>query len=436
MIKIEKVKKENSMEIDINISGEEWEKFLKNSKKELFNNLELKGFRKGKVPEKIAQKNISDLKIQNKAVDMAIEKHYPNLIKKVKNEKVISRPSFRVEKISNEEVLIKMILALFPEIDLGDIKDIKVSYKEPNVTEKEINEEFKQSEKHFMDLNEIKDKDYEIKNGDIVNLNFVGKLKGKEFENGKADNHELEIGSKSFIDGFEDQLIGMKKDQEKVIKVTFPEEYPDSKLKGKEVTFDVKINSISKNVMLKGEELEKRFKQFDLKSFDDLKLRIKKILEQTKKQEADDKLLREFIEIVKKNLNTEINIPDVLLNDEVEKELKSFKEKLLQQGQDWKEYLKMIGSTEEDFKEKNLKISTRNRIMDGLIYSKVIDDFRIKVTDNDYEKEVEEIAKNQKMNVEDLKKQFQKEMLFNSIQFKKLINKIKKNSKEKTKSNN
>ncbi len=431
MLKIEKTKKENSIEIDISISGETWDKFLKNSKKDLFNNLELKGFRKGKVPEKIAQKHISDLKIQNKAIDMAIDKHYHDAIKKVKNEKIISRPSFQIEKISNDEVLIKMILILFPEVELGDLKEIKVSYKEPKITQKEIDEEFKQSEKHFMDLDEVKDVDYKIDNGDFANINFVGKLDGKEFENGKADNYDLEIGSKSFIEGFEEQLIGMKKGQEKSINVKFPEEYPDDKLKGQDVTFDVKINSISKNVMLKGEKLKEKFEQFNLKSFDELKSRIKKILLQTKKQESDDKILREFIEVVKKNLDKEIEIPEVLLNDEIEKELKSFKEKLLQQGQDWKEYLKMIGSNEEEFKENNLKISTKNRIIDGILYSKILDNFKIKVTDNDYEKEIEEISKNQKMDIEDLKKQFNKEMLFNAIQFKKLVNKIKKNSKEK-----
>ncbi len=426
MIKINVEKNNGNVEVELNISKEKWQKLLERAKKDLMSNLELKGFRKGKVPQNIAEKSISEGQIFNKAVDHALESHYNEAMEKIKDERIVSRPEVQVLKVTNEEAIIKIVSALFPEVKLGDYKNIKVEFVEPEVTDEEFKAEMKQTESLFEQVKIIEDKEHKVVNGDIVNIDFNGKLNGKEFDGGKAEGFDLEIGSKSFIEGFEDQIIGKKSGEKFVVKVTFPNEYPVDELKGKETEFDVKINHVSKKEKATGDELKEKLKQFKLGSMKELEERVKNLLTDRKQQEANDKFFREFVEAIKKSNNEEFKIPETLLKQEIDQEFKSFQDKLSQQGMVMKDYLKMLNMSEQEFKNNNLKKASENRIIDGLIYSFLIEDLGIKLEEKDFEKEFESIAKAQNMKVEEVKAQLNAEMLQNSLIFKKLIEEIKK----------
>ncbi len=424
MIKIDLIKENNNAKVTMKVSENLWKNSLKNAEKKLIDSLELKGFRKGNVPEAIAKQHISQDKIRTEAVNVVLDKHYSDAIDKIKDEKILSQPSISVEKISDEEVIINVIAELFPEIKIGDFSKINVSFQEPVIDENELKMEIEKSQEIFQGLKNIEDKNHKLQNGDFANIDFVGSVAGKEFEGGKAEGFDLEIGSKQFIDNFEEQLVGMKVNDEKTITVKFPEEYPVEELKGKDADFKVKLNHISKKVELEGDDLKEKLKLYNVSSVEELNKRIENMLLDKKEQESYDKFFNDFIGEVKKLEGFELNVPNSLLAQEINNEFKSFTEKLVNQGMDMKSYLKMLDLSEEDFKEKNLKIAAEDRIKNGLIYSQLLSDLDIKLTDKDFEDEYERISKNQDLSIEEVKKQLPKQMLENTLVYKKLINNL------------
>ncbi len=426
MIKIDLVKEKDNAKVTMKVSENLWKNSLKSAEKKLIENLELKGFRKGNVPENIAKQHISKDKIRTEAVNVVLDKHYSDAIDKIKDENIISQPSVSVEKISDEEVIINVIAELFPEIKLGDFSKINVSFQEPVLDKDELKVEIEKSQEIFKGLKQVDDEKYQLQNGDFANINFVGSVAGKEFDGGKAEEFELEIGSKQFIDNFEDQLIGMKKGEEKTITVKFPEEYPVEELKGKDADFKVTLNHISKKVELEGEELQKKLKAYNIESIEELHKRIENMLLDKKEQESYDKFFNEFVNEIKNSKEFELDIPNSLLLQEVNNEFKSFAEKLTNQGMDMKSYLKMLSLSEQEFKDKNLKIAAEDRIKNGLIYSQLLSELNIELTDKDFEDEYERIAKNQEMSIDEVKKQLPKQMLQNTLTYKKLVDSLVK----------
>lgn len=414
-----KNKKENgNLIVTLKLNGNEWTTFIKEATKKLNENLEVKGFRKGKVPQEIAKKHISSNKVLNEAINIAIDKNSKNVFENIKDEQTISRPEVSIAKVSDSEAEINFTFALAPEIKIGNFKEVKIKYEVPKVEKEELDTQLEQLKPFFKDTVE---EDKIVENNDTVNIDFVGKVNGKEFEGGKSENFDLKIGSKSFIDNFEDQLIGMKKGDKKTITVKFPEEYPSKELKGKEANFDVKINSVKVEKDLSNEEINKKLKPLGYENKDDLIKKMKLMLEEQKEQQAKDTFFKEFVKEVTSKDDSEINIPEILLNQEIDKELKNFSSKLEEQNLNMKQYLEMISSTIEDFKEKNLKPQVQSSITEGLVYQYLIKELDIKVTDKDYTDEIEKIAKQQSMKVEDVEKQIQRQSVEGAMQFNKLI---------------
>jgi len=248
-----------------------------------------------------------------------IDKESNKAIELLSKEKIATRPNFKIIKISRDEVEAVLESVAMPNVKIGDRSSIKVEMKVEEVSEDEINKELEQLETLLTKKVE-KDGDTAIANDDIVNLDYLGKVDGVAFEGGEAKGFDLKIGSKQFIDNFEDQLIGMKKGEEKTITVKFPEQYPSEDLKGKEATFDVKINTINTITKLEGEELTAKLKEFGFNSKEELVKKIKEVAKEKKVAEAEDKYFREYFDEIVKLEGTKISIPDVLVEEEIQQE--------------------------------------------------------------------------------------------------------------------
>ncbi len=418
-------KLDDRIEVTFSLDGEEWTNLLAKAKKEIFEKLELKGFRPGKVPENIAEKNVSHDQIRSDALNKAIDLHFDSINKEIFKEDVISQPRLEILKITNDEIEVKFISALMPKIKLGDISKIDIAFEVAEVAQEEIDNELASVDKMLTKKVDVK-AEAAIVDGNIVNLDFLGKVDGKEFEGGKSEGFDLTIGSKSFIDTFEDQIIGHKVGDEFAVKVNFPETYPEESLKGKPAEFDVKINSVKNEVKLSGEDLDKQLQQMGFKSFADLKDKIVKMSSEKKQQEAKDAYFDKFVDAIGKLKDSKITIPDDLKVQETKKAVQNFEHQLSHQGMKLDDYLKMLKISKEEFIEKNVTPQATKRIMAGLIYSQLIKDLAINVTDEDVKNEIEKIAKENNLSIEEIKKQIPEQNVKSGLTFNKLIEKIKK----------
>lgn len=424
MAKFKINKNGNYIEVLITENGSKWITLNKKAKASLVENLELKGFRKGHIPENIAEQKISQNQIWNKAADMLIDVEYKAAIELLMKEKIATKPTFIINAISSESVEAVLRSVAMPKIKIGDRSGIKIKYVVEKVKDEEVKGEVSQLELMLQKSVDSKDKII-AKNGDTINIDFLGKVDGIKFEGGESKGFDLKLGSKSFIDGFESQVEGMKIGEEKNIKVIFPEQYPEKKLANKEAIFTVKLNAIKEIINLEGEELKEKLKSFGFNSKEEIVLRIKKVIADKKIKEADDKYFREYIDAIIALKDTKITLPEEILSQEIEDEFKRIEAQILQQGMNMKDYFKMLGMSADEFKKNTLKESSIKRVSDGLIYSQLIEEFKIKATEKDFTAEYERIAKDSKSNIEEVKKQVNMPSAESNILYKKLINLIK-----------
>ena len=305
-----------------------------------------------------------------------------------------------------------------PEVKLGNRDSIKIEYKVGELSKEELDNEISQIDTLLQGQTVIDEK---VKDGDIANIDYVGSINGKEFEGGSAKDFDLTIGSKSFIEGFEEQIIGMKKGDNEAIKVTFPNEYPSDELKGKEANFQVTINLVKRTKDLEGQELEKKLKEFGFNSKDEILSKVKNLAKEKKINEAQEKFFGEYIEAVAELSDTELTLPKEIIKSEVDIEYQRITQQVVEQGMKIDQYLKVMKMDEKEFKEKTLVKSSTKRIRDGLIYNKLIEELAIKVTESDLEKEYAKISIESKKTVEEVKKSIAENSIESNIVFNKLV---------------
>ncbi len=417
-------KLETKAEVSIKANGEEWTKLVQEAKKNLIDNLEIKGFRKGKVPANIAEKHVSPQRVWHEAADKLIEKNYEEAINLLTSEKVATRPTFEVRSVSDEAIEAVLASHLMPEVKLGDRSNISVKYEVEEVTQEEIDQEISQLDELLKEAKEVEG-DVAAADGDITNIDFLGKVDGVAFEGGEAKGFDLKLGSKQFIDGFEAQVEGMKVGETKDIEVTFPEAYPQESLAGKPAVFTVTLNAVKRMVELEGEALTAKLKTFGFETKDEIVVRIKEVATDRKVQMADDKFFREYVDALAELADTDVKVSDAIIAQEVEQELQRVTAQMTQQGMTMDKYLEMLGMSLEEFKEKNLTESATKRVKDGLIYAQLVTDLGIKVEEADLEAEYAKIAKDSKVTVEEVKKQIQPGSVESNVTFKKLVAALK-----------
>ncbi|MDD2505435.1 MAG: trigger factor, partial [Bacilli bacterium] len=326
--------KKNVKELEITIEGKKWEdaldKAFKNKKKEI----KIDGFRKGAVPKDVYIKKLGIESLFMDAVDLCLNDAYISVIKD--NElKPVCEPIVDVTHICESDATFKFTVIERPEIKLGEYKNLGVKKEAAKVTKEEIAQEIKNLREKYVDV--IEDNDGTIEKGSTAVINFTGIVDGKELEGGKGEDYPLEIGSNTFIPGFEDSLIGMKLNEEKVIKLKFPEDYVDE-LKGKDVEFTVKVVGIKKRILPElNEEFYKDLGYENVKTENELESEVSKHLLEHKEADAENKYIDELLKKATENLEVEIN--EEIIADEIKRILNQYTQQLQMQGLTLEQYL-------------------------------------------------------------------------------------------------
>ena len=411
-------------EVNIKIEGEEWKKALHKAYEKNNKNAKIDGFRPGKAPYEIFVKHYG---IENLFIDAADSCLQESYLKAITESKLIpvTEPKVDIKEIDENHVEFIFTIITKPEIKIKKYEGLKIKKDKLEVKEEEIQDEIDHLLEQYA---ELVVKEGTVENGDTVIIDYEGFLDGVPFEGGKAENYSLVIGSNTFIPGFEEQLIGMDKDSEKEIKVTFPEDYHAENLKGKETTFKVKVHEIKTK---QNRELDDEFFE-DLgmegvNSLETLKESIKEHLEAHKKTDIENKFVDDMLDAISKQ--TEIDIPEEMVEDEINHLIKRFEEQLKYQGVSLDLYYSLTKSTEKDLREQVEKEAFKN-VLYRLILEELVKILEITVTDEEVDEELEKMVKQYNATKEDIQKELGgMDMIKYDIEIRKAFDKLEELNK-------
>ena len=412
-------------EVNIKIEGEEWKKALHKAYEKNNKKAKIDGFRPGKAPYEIFVKHYG---IENLFIDAADSCLQESYLKAITDSKLIpvTEPKVDIKEIDENHVEFIFTIITKPEIKIKKYEGLKIKKDKLEVKEEEIKEEIDHLLEQYA---ELVVKEGTVENGDTVIIDYEGFLDGVPFEGGKAENYSLVIGSNTFIPGFEEQLIGMDKDSEKEIKVTFPEDYHAENLKGKETTFKVKVHEIKTK---QNRELDDDFFE-DLgmegvNSLETLKESIKEHLEAHKKTDIENKFVDDMLDAISKQ--TEIDIPEEMVEDEINHLIKRFEEQLKYQGVSLDLYYSLTKTTEKDLREQVEKEAFKN-VLYRLILEELVKILEITVTDEEVDEELEKMAKQYNATKEDIQKELGGiDMIKYDIEIRKAFDKLEELNKD------
>ena len=386
--KVEKTENANEVKLELTVEAAKFDEAMKKVYFKSAKYFNIPGFRKGKAPMNIVEKYYGKEIFYEDAFNDVAQEALEEAVKENKIE-VVSRPDIDVTQIGKgQDLIFTAVFQVKPEAELGKYKGIEVKKIEYNVTDEDINHELSHMQEHNARLINIEDRP--VEKGDITVIDFEGFVDGKAFEGGKAENHELEIGSNTFIPGFEDQIIGMKIDDEKEIQVKFPDEYFSKDLAGKDATFKVKLHEIKKKELPElDDDFAKDTSEFD--TLEELKKSIKDKMEKENEQKQKYETEEEVIKAVCDNMK--VDIPSGMIETETENMLKDIENRLSYQGLKLDQYLKMLGKTKEEM-QKEYEPQAIEAIKSRLMLEAVIKAEKIEATDDEIEEKMKEMAKN------------------------------------------
>lgn len=406
----------NQVEFSFEVSVEEFEHGLTYAFDIVKKDVELKGFRKGHVPRNTYETKFGVETLYEDAVNHVLNHKY-HLAKANEEYEIVGQPNVNVDfgKIKRGEVFeISFTTAIKPEVALGEYKGIEVKKDVVEVSDTEVDKEI---EKLLAQNSSLEPKEGKVEKGDTAIFDFEGFREGVPFEGGKAENHQLEIGSNQFIPGFEDQMIGMKAKEEKDITVTFPKEYQEKTLAGKEVVFKIVLHEIKTKVTSTlSDDWVKTLAKDKVETVEALKIDTKKALELKKSQDADSKFADE---VISKAVETcSIDIPKPMIDEEVKQYKENVKQQAKQYNIEFEMFLSLSGMTPEKFEETALEQSTK-RVKTSLVLEAIAKAEGIEATDEELKAKYEELATHYKMTVKDIEKHLSKKLLATDIKINK-----------------
>lgn len=420
------VKKEKStVNVTVAFEKEEWHAAIEKAYAKLAKAVEIKGFRKGNAPLEMAKKHINPADAWGEASDILAQSAFTQIMEEGKYD-LAMRPDYKINKVSEDELEIEFMMVVRPEVTLGEYKGLEVKVEEVKVSDEEIETQLKDIQVNNA-LVAIKE-DGVVAKGDVVKFDFEGFVDGKAFEGGKAENYELEIGSNSFIPGFEDQMIGLKKGEKKDIEVTFPEQYT-KELAGKKAIFKLNIKEVStKTLPAIDDDLALDANIEGVSTLDQLKAHLKEQIEHSKKHSAEDKAFEELVNKIADASSLEL--ADRLVEAQVNQQYKAFQDRITQQGIPFDKYLEITKTTEEKVKE-DLKGQAVKQLKTSYVLGAIADKEGITVKQEEIEAKYQEIATQYGMEVAKVKEvlKAQEEQMANEIYFGKLAAFLKENNK-------
>ena len=425
-VKVENTENKNEVKLTFNIEAEKFEEAMKKVYAKTAKYFNIPGFRKGKAPMQLVERQYGSAIFYEDAFNELVPDIYDEAIKENKIE-AVSRPNIDIVQMEKgKELIFTATVETKPEVELGKYKGIEIKKIEYNTTDKDIEHELGHMAERNSRLVSIEDRP--VEKGDITTIDFVGSIDGVEFEGGKAENHELEIGSNTFIPGFEDQIIGMKIDEEKDIKVKFPEDYFSKDLAGKDAVFKVTLHEIKKKELPKiDDEFAKDVSEFD--TLEELKNSIKEKLDTENTEKAKYETEKEAIKVVCDN--TKLDIPNGMIELEIDNMVKDMENRLSYQGLNLNQYLQIMGKTEKEIRDSYKEQAERN-IKSRLVLEAIVKAEKIEVTPEEVDDKIKEMAKQYGRKEDELLANEQlKEYIEGNLKTEKAIDFIVKNAKKK-----
>ena len=395
-VQVEKLEK-NMAKLTIEVSAEEFEKGIQAAYQKEKGKISLPGFRKGKAPRKMIEKMYGVGVFYEEAANNVMPMAYSNAAKESELE-IVSNPDIDIVQIeAGKPFIFTATVAVKPEVTLGEYKGVEVKKADLTVTDEEIEAELKkEQEKNSRTVNVD---DRAVENGDMIKLDFEGFVDGVAFDGGKGENYDLTIGSNSFIPGFEDQLVGAKIGEDVDVNVTFPEEYHAKDLAGKAAVFKCKVNAISvKELPELDDEFAQEVSEFD--TLDEYKADVKKNLEEKKAAEA--KTAKENEAVDKAVENAQMDIPDPMIDSQVEQMINDYARRLQSQGLSMEQYMQFTGTTLDALKEQ-VRPQALTQIKSRLVLEKIAEVEDIQISDEKLDEELAKMAESYKMELDKLK---------------------------------
>ena len=396
-MKIEKLaNSELSLEFERN--GKEYEE-LRNTVLAKFKNVKVDGFRKGHVPADVIEKTFAD-DIRNEIIDEVLREDYTKFLES-KEYRPVSELQITNLVYNKDELKVEAKVAIFPEFELPQYQGLKVELEEVSVTDEEVNEEIKKMLERAKTFVKAEREVAEL--GDVAIIDFEGFVDGVAFDGGKAEGHRLELGSKTFIDNFEEQIVGHKIGEEFDVNVNFPEAYHSEELKGKPAVFKIKLNALE---VPKLPELDEEFaKGMGYASVQELKDSVKGNVLSSKESKAKEAKLDKVVEQVVNA--TEVEVPSILVEKDIDNYLGGFANQLKMQGMTFEQFLSMSGNTLEKMRE-SLRENATKSVKSGFVFSKIADVEGITVTDEEFNHELGHVASMYGMTVQGLEEELEK----------------------------
>ena len=386
-MKTEWIKLEGNLgEIKVEFEAQEWKAAQDKALKKLAKRVNIPGFRAGKAPMAMVKKQLSPVAILQDAMDAILDEHFTKIIMDCP-EQVIAQPTLDINEINEGALKVTFKVEVKPEITLGQYKGFEVTKEAVEVTEEEIENELKHMQEQYAELT-VKEEGT-VEEGDTAVIDFEGFVDGVAFEGGKGENHPLVIGSHSFIEGFEEQLVGMAANEEKEIQVKFPENYGAEDLSGKDATFKVLVREIKTRTLPALEELAEEAEIEGVETLEDLKLNIKTRMLNQKEAAAEEKYTDElYTKVIEA---TEFDLPEAILNQELESTVNDIRQNIQNQGLDLDTFLKITGKTAETFKEE-IKPQAEKRARLNLILEAIVKAENLTVSEEEIDEEIKAMA--------------------------------------------
>lgn len=424
MYTIEK-KNNNKYEAKITLTKEEFETYVQKTYEQTKGRYSVQGFRKGKAPRRVIEQNYGPTIFFEEALEMAFNDKYYDMLEAEKNILPIGDPEVKIEKFSKEEgAEFAVFIQCKPEVKLGAYTGLDIETAKGEITDAEVDAEIKQAQDRLARFVPVERK---AKLGDIATIDFVGRTNGKEFDGGKAEDYRLELGSKSFIDTFEDQIVDMNIGEKKTIQVKFPENYFSNELKGKPAEFDVTLNKLEEKQLPElNDEFASNVSEFE--TLADYKADIKKHLEESLAERLKKETENKIFEVVVKN--AEVEVPAMMVEEQLNMMLKDMEEKLSYQGFKLKDYFDYIKSDVETYKKEN-SANAREIVKTRLVLGEIVEKEKLAPTEKEIDDKLTKIAEKFNKSLEDYKKSVSQNELFyiqNDILMEKLFAFLKNNN--------
>ncbi len=429
-LKVEKLEK-NMAKLTIEVDAEKFNEAIKKAYNKNKGKMSVPGFRKGKVPQAMIEKMYGPEVFYEDAANIIIPEAYSEELENEKDLEIVSRPKIDVVQAEKgKNFIFTAEVALKPSVELGKYKGVKIDKIETEVTDEDIDKEIKREQES--NARTITVTDRSVKDGDTAVIDFEGFKDGEAFEGGKGENYPLVIGSGSFIPGFEEQLIGKNTGDEVEVNVTFPEDYNAKDLAGQPALFKVKINEIKEKELPElDDEFASEVSEFD--TMDEYRADVKKNLAEKKEKEAKEKKEDAVIEAIIKD--SKMEIPDAMIETSTENMVNDYARRLQSQGLSLEQYFMFTGLDLEKFKEQ-MRPGAQKRIESRLVLEAIVAAENFEVTDEEYEKELERIAEESKMELDKLKEyigddEYGKNQIVEDLKIQKAVDLIVENAKEK-----